>query len=387
MIAHVGHAWHLELAPVHIHAGQDVARGEEAALANHQGLWKRHLEAHGAAVAKSSTTESDERWHNGCISQHLGGLQHHGHLQCRNLRPDVQQGIGAGRSHLGQEPAKERGHCQLPDGVQHGRPKCDEWNPLKFVQQWLRKRIHVLRVHYVLACPLRLIHKIISTQQLEKDHAHQRHHGLWNEQAPVSRGERRRAATETPCLTCCGKPRQVDPANFLGRHATHSVFDNGATGDRAQRLHVSSSIDLASGLQGGVRPYVGTCPYLHTLQHHSPCPVVHGSEMARPVHSCKVSDTYQVKCHDPGRDHGRQGHISAQGLQCQVPHEEEGDATALVSVLAHKCAFCQVLHKPMAKIHQAVDVMLPLLIPADEQPFCQHQQAYAHELLEKQQGQ
>ena len=88
------HARDLELAAVHVHASQDVARGEETAVAHDQGLRQRHLttaasttdvrrerrsiagglQAHGAAMAEGGAAEADEGRDDRGVRQHLGGL-------------------------------------------------------------------------------------------------------------------------------------------------------------------------------------------------------------------------------------------------------------------------------------------------------------------------
>ena len=95
------------------------------------------LQTHRAAVPESGAAEADEGRHHGRISQHLrrlahiaprpaprvyfskfclfACLQHHRHLEGRNLGADAHQRVGARRLDLGQYPAQKCGPEQLAD--------------------------------------------------------------------------------------------------------------------------------------------------------------------------------------------------------------------------------------------------------------------------------
>ena len=87
------------------------------------------------------------------------------------------------------------------------------------------------------------------------------------------------------------------------------------------------------------------------------------------MHRRQVPNRHQVESHDAGRDHRGEGHVGAEGFERQVAHEEEGDAAALMRILAHDGALCHVLHESMPQVHQAVDIVFSFLVAADEKPL------------------
>mmetsp|Transcript_42294 Transcript_42294/g.100859 ORF Transcript_42294/g.100859 Transcript_42294/m.100859 type:complete len:315 (+) Transcript_42294:644-1588(+) len=88
VITHISDTGHLELSAVHVDAGQDVAGGKEATVADHQGLREHErLAAHGTTVSNSGPAEASEGRHDRRIVHHFRRLFEHRHLESRNLGP------------------------------------------------------------------------------------------------------------------------------------------------------------------------------------------------------------------------------------------------------------------------------------------------------------